>query len=117
MLEPARGIVNERTATKFRDVHDHARRIIEQIGNVQALVDAVNELQRSEQAMSLSEVTKRLTGWAAIIAVPTFIASFYGMNFRLYPRDQTAFGFWVASGMMLVSGVVLYIYFRRKDWI
>ena len=33
-----------------------------------------------------NEVTKRLTGWAAIIAVPTFIASVYGMNFELVPQ-------------------------------
>lgn len=111
------GVATERTAYHFRDIHDHLLRIIDQIKNIDDLANAVIELQRSEQANALNEVTKRLTGWAAIIAIPTLIASVFGMNYRLYPHNDNVLGFWIAVGLMLSSAGFLYVFFRRRNWI
>lgn len=110
-------VATERTRAFFRDIHDHLLRIGDEIRNIDDLVNAVVELQRSEQTAALNEVIKRLTSWAAIIAVPTLIASTYGMNFRLVPRDQSTHGFWVAIGMMSATVVALYAYFKKRGWI
>jgi magnesium transporter len=72
---------------------------------------------RSEQTARLNETTKRLTAWAAIIAVPTFIASVYGMNFALVPPDGGLFGFYFALSLMTLTSVGLYIYFKDKHWV
>lgn len=101
----------------FRDVHDHTLRITDQMRNVEDLTDALVELVRVEATNAQNEVTKRLTGWAAIIAVPTFIASVYGMNFQLVPHDGRIFGFWFALGLMATSAAGLYAFFRRRGWI
>ena len=101
----------------FRDVHDHTQRILEQTENVDAILDAVIDLQRSAHADALNETTKRLTGWAAIIAVPTLIASVYGMNFALVPDEGSLGGFGFALGLMTVTGVSLFAYFKRRGWI
>ncbi|MFN2587828.1 MAG: magnesium transporter CorA family protein [Actinomycetota bacterium] len=101
----------------FQDVHDHTLRIGDQIRNADDLSQAVLDLTRAEQAYSLNEVTKRLTGWAAVIAVPTFIASVYGMNFRLVPEDGRLFGFWFALTLMAASAIGLYVFLKRREWI
>jgi magnesium transporter len=106
-----------RTAEYFRDIDDHLLRITDQIRNVDDLADAILNLQRAEQANALNEVTKRLTGWAAIIAVPTFIASVYGMNFELIPDEGHLFGFFFAIALMALSGLVLFAFFKRRGWI
>ncbi len=62
-------------------------------------------------------MTKKLTAWAAIIAVPTLISSVYGMNFHLFPTDREIPGFWFALGLMLVLGVGLYLFFKRRNWL
>jgi magnesium transporter len=117
MLGPSQTAVPDDTRAYFRDIEDHLLRIIDQMRNVQDLVDALLELRRIEQTNALSDATKRLSGWAAIIAVPTFIASVYGMNFELLPNEQEIFGFFFAVGLMLASGVFLYAYFKRRGWI
>jgi magnesium transporter len=89
----------------------------DQIMSIEDLSQAVLELRKSEQATALNEVTKKLTGWAAIIAVPTFIASVYGMNFSLVPTAGRIFGFWFALTLMAVASLSLYMYFKRKGWI
>lgn len=108
---------SKKTAERFRDVYDHVLRISDQVRNVEDLSDAVNDLRRTEQANALNEVTKKLTAWAAVIAVPTWIASVYGMNFRLFPKDGEPFGFWFAVTLMLVTSVSLYFFFKKRRWL
>jgi len=61
-------------------------------------------------------ITKKVTSWAAIIAVPTFITGFYGMNVPYPGFDKTA-GFAISVAVMLCSAAILYAVFRRNDWL
>jgi magnesium transporter len=101
----------------FRDVYDHLLRISEQIRNVDDLAQAVLDLTQSAHAQALNEVSKKLSAWAAIFAVETLIAGVYGMNFELVPYSGEVEGFWFAVALMLVSGVALFGFFRRRDWL
>ena len=114
---PGRDHFPTETRPLFADVHDHILRIRDQVRNVDDLTDAVLDLMRSEQASRLNDTTKRLTAWAAIIAVPTFIASVYGMNFALVPPDGGLFGFYFALSVMVLTSIGLYIYFKNKSWV
>jgi magnesium transporter len=108
--------IPDETGAYFRDIHDHILRIIDQMRNVQDLSDAMIDLRRTEQANALNEVTKRLTGWAAIVAIPTLIAGIYGMNYELTPKGDK-WGFEVALGLMIASAVSLYAFFKKRGWI
>ncbi|HLT59689.1 MAG TPA: CorA family divalent cation transporter [Microlunatus sp.] len=59
---------------------------------------------------------KRLTGWAAVIAVPTLVTGFAGMNVG-FPGHGTVAGFWLYLVIMVVAGAILFALFRRHDWI
>lgn len=109
--------VAEEHLPRFRDVHDHLLRITDQVRNIDDLAQAVIDLTQSEQANLLNQVSKRLSGYAAIFAVLTLIAGIYGMNFRLVPADQTLFGFWFAIALMVVTGAGLYFYFKKRGWL
>ncbi|MGH2774231.1 MAG: magnesium transporter CorA family protein [Actinomycetota bacterium] len=110
-------LVDHKLAPRFADVKDHALRIGDQATSVESLADALLDLRRGEQATTLNEVTKKLTAWAAIIAVPTLISGLYGMNFHLYPDLGDRSGFWFALSVMIVVSVGLYVYFKRRHWL
>ena len=55
-----------------------------------------------------TEVTKKLAGWAALIAVPTLIAGIYGMNFKNMPELEWAFGYYLSLALMLGIDAGLY---------
>lgn len=105
------------TTARFRDVHDHLLRTLDVTRDVSEILDAIVNLQRADQQAEFGEVTKRLTGWAAIVAVPTFIASMYGMNFELIPNEGSLTGFWIAIASMTISAAWLFAVFKRKHWI
>jgi magnesium transporter len=64
----------------------------------------------------MNVISKKVTGWAAIIAVPTFITGFYGMNVP-YPDFGRPVGFSISIGLMVASMILLYLVFRRRDWL
>lgn len=101
----------------FGDVQDHVLRIADQVRNIEDLDEAAIELKRSAEAEVLSDATKRLSGWAAIIAVPTLITGVYGMNLGLWPTVGSRWGFLVVLGFIVAICSFLFVYFRKKDWI
>ncbi|HLF69562.1 MAG TPA: magnesium/cobalt transporter CorA [Actinomycetota bacterium] len=101
----------------FQDIYDHVLRVSESIENQQELLSAALEIYLSAVSNNLNAIMKRVTSWAAIIGVATAIAGIYGMNFELVPRSGGIFGFWFAIGLILLSTIGLYIYFKARDWL
>jgi magnesium transporter len=84
-----------------------------------ALREALSSVFDTSLALAdvrLNSIMKKLTGWAAILAVPTLVTSFVGMNVG-FPLYGTGIGFWVYFLLMIVVSVVLYFVFRAKEWI
>jgi len=101
----------------YQDLYDHVLRASEWTDSLRDLVTTVLETHLTIQGNRLNEVMKRLTSYAAIVAVPTAIAGVYGMNTRLYPAAGSAAGWWFALGTMVAVSGTLFVYFRRKDWL
>jgi magnesium transporter len=101
----------------FRDVADHARRVDEQVSSQRELLTSVLQANLSLVSVNQNEVVKRISAIAGVIAVPTFIASVYGMNFDNMPELHWRFGYALARAVMGVCVVVLVAFFRRIDWL
>ncbi len=100
----------------YQDVYDHVLRATEWTESLRDLVTTILETNLTIQGNRMNIITKKVTSWAAIIAVPTFITGFYGMNVP-YPGFSNHVGLIVAVAIMLVSGGALYGVFRRNDWL
>jgi magnesium transporter len=100
----------------YQDVYDHVLRAADWTDSLRDLVTSILETNLTIQGNRMNIITKKVTSWAAIIAVPTFITGFYGMNVP-YPGFSNHVGLIVAVAIMLVSGVALYGVFRRNDWL
>ena len=100
----------------YDDLYDHVLRAAEWTESLRDMVTTVFETNLSLQDARLNTVMKKLTGWAAIIAVPTAVTGWYGQNVP-YPGFGRSAGV-VASAVVIVGiAVVLYVVFRRKNWI
>ncbi len=100
----------------YADLYDHVLRASEWTESVRDMVTTVFETNLSLQDARLNTVMKKLTGWAAIIAVPTAITGFYGQNVN-YPGINTVAGFVVSTTIIVLLVLVLYWMFRRRDWL
>lgn len=100
----------------FVDLYDHVLRVSEWTESVRDMVTTVFETNLSLQDARLNTVMKKLTGWAAIIAVPTAITGFYGQNVP-YPGYDQFWGFVSSTGLIVVIVLLLFVMFRRRDWL
>jgi magnesium transporter len=109
--------IPEDTRVYFRDVYDHIVRLNETIDAQRELLTTALEAHLSIMSHTQNEHMKRITAWAAMIAVPTMIAGIYGMNFEHMPELKWLFGYPVALLLMVVSAVIPWLYFKRKGWL
>jgi magnesium transporter len=100
----------------YADLYDHVLRASEWTESLRDMVTSVFETNLSLQDARLNTVMKKLTGWAAIIAVPTAITGFYGQNVN-YPGINTTIGFVASSTLIVVLVIRLYVSFKRRDWL
>ena len=95
---------------------EHHDRVADAADGLREILASVFDTSLALNDVRLNQTMKKLTGWAAIIAVPTLVTSFVGMNVE-FPLEGTAAGFWVYLLVMLVSGLGLYALFRGRDWV
>jgi magnesium transporter len=109
--------IDDQLRRYFRDVADHVRRIEEQVTAQRELLTSILEANLALLSVKQNEVVRTISAWAAIIAVPTFLASIWGMNFADMPELDEAWGYPAALVLMAVAVVLLHRFFRRIDWL
>ncbi|GAA2754183.1 magnesium and cobalt transport protein CorA [Amnibacterium kyonggiense] len=122
LLEVRRGL---------RDVLDHVTRVQERVEGFRVLLqnalmvnstlvgqrqnDQIEKLTRD--AFEQGNQVKKVSSWAAIGFFPGLLASIWGMNFKNMPELAWPFGYPLALTAMVTLGIVLYVTFRRRNWL
>lgn len=109
--------IPDETKPYFRDVYDHVVRVNESIDAQRELLSTALEAHLSVVSVAQNEHMKRITAWAAMIAVPTMIAGIYGMNFANMPELTWDYGYYVSLGAMAAACLALFWGFRRSGWL
>ncbi|MET8078507.1 magnesium and cobalt transport protein CorA [Streptomyces sp. NPDC005303] len=101
----------------FRDVTDHLLRAKEQIAAFDELLNSILQAHLAQVTVAQNEDMRKITAWAAVIAVPTMVCGVYGMNFDHMPELHWTFGYPLVLGVIAVGCGVLYRGFRRNGWL
>jgi magnesium transporter len=118
--------VSDELSQFFRDVNDHLKLVNEEVIAQRDLLAvilqanmAVISVQQNEISVRQNETTKQLTTVATIFLPLSFIAGFFGMNFGwLIAHTRTFDNFLLYGfGPLVLSCVVLYIWFRRSGYL
>jgi magnesium transporter len=110
-------LISEETQPYFRDIYDHAIRINEMVDHTRELLNTALEANFSLISISQSDVSKKFAGWAAIIAVPTMVAGFYGMNFKFMPELEWQYGYPLVVAFTVCLCIIIYALFKRSGWL
>ena len=109
-------LVDPKLLPYYQDLYDHVLRVIEWTESLREMITAILETQLTARGNRLGVITKQVTSWAAIIAVPTAVTGFYGQNVP-YPGFGRVAGFWTSTVIILGLACTLYVIFRRKEWL
>ena len=110
-------LIREEVRLYFRDVFDHAMRVKEASDTMSEMVTAAMSVNLAMVSVQQGEVVKRLAGWAALLAAPTLIASWYGMNFKYMPELEGRYSYLALIGVVVVVCVGLFRVLKRARWL
>jgi len=108
---------NESTNIYFRDVYDHVIQIIDTLETYRDMLSGMVDIFMSSVSNKMNEIMKVLTIIATIFIPLTFIAGVYGMNFQFMPELAWKWGYFLIMCLMIVIGIGMIIFFRRKKWL
>ncbi|OON74695.1 magnesium and cobalt transport protein CorA [Streptomyces tsukubensis] len=110
-------VVPEDIQAYFRDVADHLTRAAEQIAAFDDLLNSILQAHLAQVTVEQNEDMRKITAWAAVVAVPTMACGVYGMNFDHMPELHWRYGYAMVMGVIAVACVVIYRGFRRNGWL
>ena len=109
--------VNKQIRPYYRDVHDHLLRAVSRVQVYREALTSVLMANQTQASMRQNEDVRKISAWAAIIAVPTLITGIYGMNFEHMPELRWTLGYPLALFVMALVCFLLYRQFRRVGWL
>ncbi|MFF3335891.1 magnesium and cobalt transport protein CorA [Streptomyces sp. NPDC002888] len=110
-------VVEPEIQAYFRDVSDHLLRATEQIAAFDELLNSILQAHLAQVTVAQNEDMRKITAWAAIVAVPTMVCGVYGMNFKHMPELHWRYGYGMVIGVISVACLALYRGFRRNGWL
>ena len=116
MRRATEGDHNAELAPYYDDLYDHVLRAADWTESLRDIISSIFETNLSLADARMNAVMKKLTAWAAIIAVPTAITGYFGQNVP-YPGFGHPFGFWLSVASIALAAGGLYWLFKRKDWL
>jgi len=101
----------------FRDVKDHVLRYVREVDGFRELLTSILAANLTQASVRQNEDVRKISAWAAIIAVPTLITGIYGMNFEHMPELGWTVGYPLAVALMAAVCFGLYRKFKRSGWL
>jgi magnesium transporter len=101
----------------FRDVLDHAIRVRDQVASLDELLTSILQASLARTSLADNEDTRKISAWAAMIAVPTLITGVYGMNFSYMPELNWRYGYPLVLAVIVTVCWMLYRGFKRNGWL
>lgn len=110
-------LVDAEVRLYLRDVLDHIVRLNEATDTLREMLTTAVSVNLSLVTVQQGEIVKRLGAWAALLAAPTLITSWYGMNFAHMPELGGRYSYAITIGVVAVVCLVLYRMFRKAQWL
>ena len=111
------GLIHKDVRVYFRDIADHIKRVDQTIHGMREMLLAAMQVHLTFETVRQNEVVKRLAGWGAILAIPTMVFSWYGMNFRHMPELEWEFSYPLVIGGVGLCSLALYLRLKRARWL
>ncbi|HET8553548.1 MAG TPA: magnesium/cobalt transporter CorA [Rhodanobacteraceae bacterium] len=110
-------LIRDETRAYFRDVYDHVFRVNEGTSAMREMLSGAMNVNLSLVTFGQNEVVKKLAGWAAMLAVPTLVTGWYGMNFAHMPELTKPWAYPSVLVFTLALCGGLYYLLRRARWL
>lgn len=109
-------VISGNMVAYYQDIYDHIMRVADWTDSLRDLVTTLLETNLTIQSNRMNLIMKKVTSWAAIVAVPTAITGWFGQNLPFFGFDKP-YGVWISASSIVVVSITLWAAFKRNDWL
>ncbi|MDD2436529.1 MAG: magnesium/cobalt transporter CorA [Massilibacteroides sp.] len=109
-------LISHEAQPAFIDLTDQLQYVNQTIDGCREIISSLVDLYISNNDLRMNAIMKRLTIVSTLFIPLTFLAGIWGMNFANMPELGWKYGYWVAWGIMGLTGIGTWIYLHKKDW-
>jgi magnesium transporter len=114
--------IDKKNIKRFRALNNDVTQLIDMEGTYRDILTGTLDIYLSSVSNNLGQVMKTLTVISAFVLIPTLISGIYGMNFNKnsplnMPELYWQYGYFFALGLIMISVIITYIYFRKRGWL
>ena len=117
LMKSENSLFREEHTVFIRDLNDLVIQATDAIELYSGMISDHLNIYSTNMSNRTNEVMKVLTIFASIFIPLTFIAGIYGMNFEYFPELTFKYSYFIFWGVVLIIGIGLLIYFKRKKWL
>lgn len=109
-------LIQSSTIPFLRDVYDHTIHAIDTMETARDIISGMLDIYLSSVSYRINAIMKVLTVIATFFMPLTFLAGWYGMNFKTMPEYDWQYGYVMVICMAIAIVIGMLIYFKRKQW-
>jgi magnesium transporter len=117
LAEATDPVVPEQVRSYFGNAEEHLTVVAERVAGFDDLLITLLRATSAKVSLQQNSDMRKITAWAAIIAVPTMVVGIYGMNFDYMPELRRTFGYPLVMAVVLLACLLLHRTFRRNNWL
>lgn len=110
-------IIPKENRIYYRDILDHVARVTDTADRVREMINGAMQVALAQVTIRQNEVVKKLAGWGAILAVPTMVFSWYGMNFDFMPELKWKWSYPAVMVAIVIGSLTLHRRLKRAGWL
>jgi magnesium transporter len=117
ILKTESPLINKNNLSFYIDLNDHIEGSLDTLESYQTMIMDQYNMYNVEISNRANDIMKTLTIFASLFIPLTFVAGIYGMNFDFIPELKWQYGYLFFWGLVMLLGVALILYFKRKRWL
>ncbi|MBD3917513.1 magnesium/cobalt transporter CorA [Paenibacillus sp. PR3] len=110
-------LIDDQLQKYFSDIYENAVKISETFDTYRDLMSNLREAYQSSLSNRANEIMRVFTALTTIFMPLTFITGIYGMNFDFIPGMHLHNGSYIVLSFMILLGLGMFYFFRKKDWL
>jgi magnesium transporter len=110
-------LMHEKLRFHLNDIYDHVLYILDSIEMNRDLINELKDNHLMQLSNRMNKIMQLLTAISTVFIPLTFVVGVYGMNFRYMPELEWKFGYLMIWIVILLSGIGMFIYFKRRKWL
>ena len=116
LLRTENGIITPDILPIYNDLQDQLQFVIQTTESCREITSSLVDLYISNNDLRMNAIMKRLTIVSTLFIPLTFLVGVWGMNFKIMPELDWRYGYFIAWAVMVATGVLTWLYMKRKDW-